>query len=51
MAIIIYAFGDVYKKTHVQRHYILGTYNPNLIELILKLVQMYLNIFSYWRYL
>ena len=32
-------------------HYILGIYNPNLIELILKLVLMYLNIFSYWRYL
>ena len=33
------------------RPYILGTYNPNLIELILKPVLMYLNIFSYWRYL
>ena len=31
--------------------YILGTYNPNLIELILKQVLMYLNIFSYWHYL
>ena len=29
------------------RHYILETYNPNLIELILKPVLMYLNIFSY----
>ena len=29
----------------------LGTYNPNLIELILKPVLMYLNVFSYWRYL
>ena len=29
------------------RHYILGTYNPNLTELILKPVLMYLNVFSY----
>ena len=25
--------------------------NPNATELILKTVQMYLNTFSYWRYL
>ena len=35
----------------VSRHYILGIYNPNLIEFILKPVLMYINVFSYWRYL
>ena len=39
------------KNYRFLRHYILGTYNPNLIELILKPVLMYLNVFSYWRYL
>ena len=29
----------------------LETYNPNLTEFILKPVLMYLNVFSYWRYL
>ena len=38
-------------KTRFSRHYILRTYNPNLIELILKPVLMYLNVFSYWCYL
>ena len=32
-------------------HYIFGIYSLNLTELILKPVLMYLNIFSYWRYL
>ena len=39
--------------THTHTH-MLGTYNPNLIELILKPMLMYLNvfhIFRYWRYL
>ena len=27
------------------------TYNPNLTKLILKPLLMYLNVFSYWRYL
>ena len=31
-------------------HYILGTYNPNLIELIV-LMLIYLDAISYWRYL
>ena len=41
------------KNIHAQQrnYYISGTYNPNLIELILKSVLMYLNVFSYWRYL
>ena len=38
------------KNYRFSRHYILGTYNPNLTELILKPVLMYLNVFSYWRY-
>ena len=29
-------------------HYIFKIYNPNLIELILKPVLMYINFFSYW---
>ena len=39
------------KNYRFSRHYILGTYNPNLTELILKPVLMYLNVFSYWHYL
>ena len=31
-------------------HYILRIYNPNLIELILKPVLMYLNVFSNWLF-
>ena len=31
----------------LQDTFVLGTYNPNLIELILKPVLMYLNVFSY----
>ena len=33
----------------VEAHFILVTCNPNLTELILKPVLMYLNVFSYWR--
>ena len=42
---------DIQREYRFLRHYILGTYNPNLTELILKPVLMYLNVFSYWRYL
>ena len=35
------------KNYRFSRHFILGICNPNLIQLILKLVLMYLNIFSY----
>ena len=39
------------KSYRFSKHYILETCNPNLIELILKPVLMYLNVFSYWHYL
>ena len=39
------------KNYRFSRHYQFGTYNPNLTELILKPVLIYLNVFSYWRYL
>ena len=39
------------KNYRFSRHNISGMYNPNLIELILKPVLMYLNVFSYWGYL
>ena len=35
------------KNYRFSGHYILGTYNPNLRELTLKLVLMYVNEFSY----
>ena len=34
------------KKYRFSRHYIIGIYNSNLIELILKPVLMFLNVFS-----
>ena len=34
------------KNSRFSRHYILETYNPNLTELILKPVLMYLNVFN-----
>ena len=39
------------KNYRFSKHYVLETRNPNLIELILKPVLMYLNVFSYWHYL
>ena len=39
------------KNYRFLRHNILETYNPNLTELILKPVLMYLNVFSYWCHL
>ena len=38
------------KNYRFSRHYILEIYKPNLIELILKPMMIYLNAFSYWRY-
>ena len=39
------------KNYSFSEHNILGIYNQNLIELILKPVLMYFNVFSYWNYL
>ena len=39
------------KNYWFSRHCKLEKYNPNLKELILKPVLMYLNVFSYWLYL
>ena len=39
------------KNYRFSKRYILEICNPNLIELILKTVLVYLNIFSYWCYL
>ena len=41
---------ELRKNYRFSRHYILGTYKPNLIELILKPVLIYLHFFSYWCY-
>ena len=39
------------QKLQILEFYILEIFNPNLIELILNPVLMYLSIFSNWRYL
>ena len=37
------------KNFRFSKHYILETCNQHLIELIIKPVLMYLNVFSYWH--